>query len=124
MKVLTGLFNFCRFFQPWFICSDGKSRVWVFYSLSLISGSVCGQCKVSLSSSQNQINLNKFNSGLKAISIRGQRKAFCGQRIPEFSSARKETVDIEILIKSRNGDKKIMQPIIRITTGTATRMRK
>ena len=65
-----------------------------------------------------------INSRLKAIYIIGQRKAFCGQRIPESSCARKETVDIEILITSRRkGDRKIMQPI-RITSVTATRMRK
>ena len=65
-----------------------------------------------------------INSRLKAIYIIGQRKAFCGQRIPESSCAWKETVDIEILITSRRKDhRKIMQPI-RITNETATRMRK
>ena len=51
------------------------------------------------------------NSGLKATKIIGQRKAFYRQRIPEFSCARKETVDIEILVTSRNGHRKIMQSI-------------
>ena len=46
------------------------------------------------------------NSGLKATKIIGQREAFCRQRIPEFSHVRKETVDIDILVTSRNGDKK------------------
>ena len=46
------------------------------------------------------------NSGLKASKILGQRKAFYSQRIPEFSCARKGTVDIDILVTSRNGDKK------------------
>ena len=46
------------------------------------------------------------NSRLKATKIIGQRKAFYRQRIPEFSRARKETVDIDILVTSRNGDKK------------------
>ena len=55
------------------------------------------------------------NSGLKATKIIGQRKAFYRQRIPEFSRARKETVDIDILVTSRNGDRKIMQSI-RITS--------
>ena len=41
----------------------------------------------------------------------GQRKAFCRQRIPESSCARKETVEIDILVTSRNGDGKIMQSI-------------
>ena len=46
------------------------------------------------------------------------------QRIPESSYTRKGTVAIEILITSMGkGDRKIMQPI-RITSETATRMRK
>ena len=45
------------------------------------------------------------NSRLKAIKITGQRKAFLHrQRIPDSSCARKETVDIDILVISRNGD--------------------
>ena len=64
-----------------------------------------------------------IKSRLKAIYIIDQRKVFCGQGIPETSCARKETVDIEILIISRRkGDRKIMQPI-RIFSETATRMR-
>ena len=54
-------------------------------------------------------------SRLKATKIIGQTKAFYRQRIPEPSCARKETVDIDILATSRNGDRKIMQSI-RITT--------
>ena len=49
------------------------------------------------------------NSRLKATKIIGQRKAFYRQSIPESSYARKETVDIDILVTSRNGDRKIMQ---------------
>ena len=52
---------------------------------------------------------------LEATQIIGQRKAFYRQRIPESSRARKETVDIDILVTSRNGDRKIMQSI-RITS--------
>ena len=63
------------------------------------------------------------NPGLKATKMIGQRKAFCRQRIPEFSHARKETVDIDILVTSRNGDRKIMQSI-RITSRHASRKRK
>ena len=43
--------------------------------------------------------------------IIGQRKAFYRQRIPESSFVRKETVDIDILVTSRNGERKIMQSI-------------
>ena len=45
-----------------------------------------------------------INSTLKA-SIIGQGKAFYRQRIPEPSCARKETVDIDIFVTSRNGDR-------------------
>ena len=55
------------------------------------------------------------NSGLKSTKIIGQRKAFYRQRIPEFSRNKKETVDIDILVTSKNGDRKIMQ-FIRITS--------
>ena len=51
------------------------------------------------------------NSGLKATKIIGQRKAFYRQRIPQFSCARKETVDIDILVTSKSDDRKIMQSI-------------
>ena len=60
------------------------------------------------------------NSGLTII---GQRKAFYRQRIPEFSHARKENVDIDTLVTSRNGDRKIMQ-FIRITSRPTSRKRK
>ena len=63
------------------------------------------------------------NSRLKATKIIGQRKAFYRQRIPEFSCARKETVDIDILVTSRNGDGKIMQSV-RITSRPTSRKRK
>ena len=56
------------------------------------------------------------NSGLKATKIIGQTKAFYRQQIPEFTRARKETVDIDILVTSRNGDRKIMQSIRKMST--------
>ena len=46
-----------------------------------------------------------INSRLKANKIIGQRKKFYRQRIPESSCARKETVDIDILVTSKNGEK-------------------
>ena len=63
------------------------------------------------------------NSELKATKIIGQRKAFYRQRIPEFSCVRKETVDIDILVTSSNGLRKIMQSI-RITRRPPSRKRK
>ena len=59
-----------------------------------------------------------ITSRLKAIYIIGQRKALWRPRIPQSSSVRKETLDIDILVISRNGDGKIMQPI-RIISGPA-----
>ena len=63
------------------------------------------------------------NSRLKATKIVGQRKAFYKQRIPGSSCARKETVDIDVLVTSRNGDRKTMQSI-RITSGAPSRKTK
>ena len=63
------------------------------------------------------------NSRLKATKIKGQRKAFYRQRILEFSCARKETVDIDIIVTSRNGERKIMQSI-RTISRLITRKRK
>ena len=60
---------------------------------------------------------------LKAIKVIGQRKAFYGQKTPEFSHARKKTVDIYILVTARNGDSKIVQSI-RITSRPPSRKRK
>ena len=50
-------------------------------------------------------------------------KVFSRQRIPDSSCAKKETVDIDIPITSRNGDKKIMQSFT-ITRRAPSRIRK
>ena len=63
------------------------------------------------------------HSRVKATKIIGQMKAFYRQRIPESSCARKETADIDILVTSRNGDRKIMQSI-RITSRHSSRIKK
>ena len=65
------------------------------------------------------------SSRFKVTKIIGQRKrkAFYRHRIPKSSCARKETVDIDILITSRNGHRKIMQSI-RITSRPTLRKRK
>ena len=63
------------------------------------------------------------NSGLEVPKVIGRRKAFCRQKIPEFSCARKETVHIDILGTSRNGERKIMQSI-GITIRPPSRKRK
>ena len=59
----------------------------------------------------------------KTISIISPGKAFCRQRIPQSSCARKETADRDIIKTSKNGDRKIMQPI-RITSESPTQIRK
>ena len=64
-----------------------------------------------------------FNSELKATKIIDQRKAFYKQRIPDSGCTRKETVDIHILVTSRNYDRKIMQSI-RIKSRPLSRKRK
>ena len=62
----------------------------------------------------------------------GQNKEFCMQRIPESECVGKQTVgidilkqtvDIDILITSRNGDRKLMLTF-RIIGGSALKMRK
>ena len=63
------------------------------------------------------------NSRLRATKVIGQRKSFYRQRIPESTCARKETVDINVLVTARNGDRKIMQSI-RITCRLLSRIRK
>ena len=55
------------------------------------------------------------NSRLKVTKIIDQRKVFYRQRIPESSCTRKETLDIDILLIPRNGDRKTMESI-RITS--------
>ena len=63
------------------------------------------------------------SSGLIANKIIGLRKAFYRQRIPESDCAKKETVDIDILVKSRNGERKIMQ-FNRVTSRPTSRKKK
>ena len=69
------------------------------------------EAQKTLQDTENLFRKISVNSGLKATKIIRQRKAFYRQRIPESSHARKETVDIDILVTSRNGEWKIMQSI-------------
>ena len=62
-------------------------------------------------------------SGRKATNIIGQRKAFYKQRNPESSCATKETVDTDIVVTTRNSDRKLRQSI-RITSKPPSRKRK
>ena len=70
-----------------------------------------------------QIKKLCVNSRLKVIVIRGQRKELHRQGTPKSSSLRKWTVEIDILKTSRNGERKIMQPVI-IKSRPTIRMRK
>ena len=63
------------------------------------------------------------NSRLNTTKIIGQRKAFYKQRIPGSSCAKKETIDIDVLVTSGIGDRKIMQSI-RITSRPVSRIKK
>ena len=63
------------------------------------------------------------NSRLKANKVIGQRKAFYRQRIPESSCVRKETADTDILVTSKNGNRKTIQST-RITSTPLSRIRK
>ena len=63
------------------------------------------------------------NSRHKATKTIGQRKPFYKQRIPGSICARKETVDIDIIVTYRNGDRKIME-YIRITSIALSRKKK
>ena len=63
------------------------------------------------------------NSRLNTTKIIGQRKAFYKQRIPGSSCAKKETIDIDVLVTSGIGDRKIMQSI-RITSRPVSRTKK
>ena len=63
------------------------------------------------------------NSRLKATKVLDQRKTFYRKRIPESSCVKKEMVDIDILVTSRNDDRKIIQSI-RIMRKPTSRKRK
>ena len=65
-----------------------------------------------------QIKMVTFSSRLKGIQIIGQGNTLWRSKISQSSSARKETIDIDILVMSRNGDRKIMHPI-KIISGPA-----
>ena len=62
------------------------------------------------------------NSRLLTTQIIGQRKAFYRQRIREFSWTKKGTVDMDILVTSRNGDKN-MQSIRIMSTPPSRKMK-
>ena len=51
-----------------------------------------------------------------AYQIKDQRKAFCRKKNPQSSCARKVTVEMDILIASSNGNRKIIQPTRIIST--------
>ena len=53
---------------------------------------------------KKQTSKNVADTAFKAAKIKDQRKAFYWHIIPEPSCARKETVDIDILVTSRNGE--------------------
>ena len=62
------------------------------------------------------------NSRIKVTKIVGQTKAFYRHRIPGSSCVRFLSVDIDILVTSSNGDRKILLSI-RITSRPPSRKR-
>ena len=80
-------------------------------------------CNVAVSDLCDSKSKNKIAVIFFLIPMAGQRKAFYRQRILDSSCARKEIVDIDILIPSRNGDRKIMQSL-RITSRPPLRKKK
>ena len=55
------------------------------------------------------------NSRLRATKIIGQRNTFHRQRLPEPSCARKETAEVDTLVTTRDGDKKICHSIRKLS---------
>ena len=72
---------------------------------------------------RKNLQLKDFNSRFKAIHAIGQRKVFYRKRIPEPSCTRIETVNIDILVTSRNDDRKIIQSF-RIMSRPPSKIRK
>ena len=64
------------------------------------------QEKEAKKSAHKEPTIKKYLFLLEAISIIGQKKAFYRKRILESSFVRKETVDIDILVISMNGERK------------------
>ena len=50
----------------------------------------------------------------KAIKVIGQRKPFYWQRIPGSSCVSKETIDVDIIVASKNGNRIMIRPPLRI----------
>ena len=72
-----------------------------------------------------QMALSHLDHRSKDCTGREFYRAFSGQRIPESSCTRKKNKigDINVLLASRNGDRKTMKPI-RITSRPSSRIRK
>ena len=64
------------------------------------------QEKEAKKSAYKEPTIKKYLFLLEAILIIGQKKAFYRKRILESSFVRKETVDIDILVISTNGERK------------------
>ena len=115
-------FLFCFVFFPIVIHSMQGGTATTRHGVSRKRSTTTSQHIWNLFRKNLQLKMS-VNSRLKSTKIIGQRKAFKRQRIPESSCARKETVDIVILVTYRNDDRKIMQSI-RITSRPTSRKRK
>ena len=89
------------------------------------------QCKAELPLQGMELQEKEEEKEEKHISCEKEPKgkkcplslAFCRQKVAGSTCARKETVDIDILLIFRNGDRKIIQPL-RIMSGHSTRIMK
>ena len=90
------------------------AKKWIFYLCDVKHGNINFQEK------QPAKYKNLSTVSFKIISIISQGKEFCRQRIPPSSCARKETADRDIIKKSKNGDRKIMQPIDHRNSSTSS----
>ena len=59
----------------------------------------------------------------KAIQVIGQRKPFYWQRIPGSSCVSKETIDVDIIVASKNGNRIMIRPPLRIKWDRLTQLK-
>ena len=96
------------------------------WTINLFTGDIIEKCllstfmRVVLSVGEIQLGNSLLRLDWEKVMIL-QRKALYRHQISDSRRARKEIVDIDILVTFRNGDRKIMQSI-RITSRTPSRV--
>ena len=104
---LRGSFLFLFFFFDWDSVHARLYETWSYKKKKQKKGKAYRESVLK----EPTVKKMPVNSRREATTIMGQRKAFYRQRTLESSCARKETVDLDILVTSRNGDRKIMHSI-------------